>query len=214
MGFRKTGDADPASGPPRTWVALGVVGLGVTPRTSLPVPWSFIALAAALVLAAATGCQGDDGGLGDRLEMLPLRVGVPAGLNPAFSHNFTIDAEVPTDHERFARETGVAWEDWERVEPRRASLVITEAGLDWSFAREVVLKGYRDDPAAQVELFYRDPIPTNVGQRLDMIPSDRDVKGLLDGDTYGLILEIRRLRNAPPQSFPVTLEYSYRGVRG
>lgn len=145
--------------------------------------------------------------------MLPLRAGVPAGLNPVLAHNFVVDAAIPTEHERFARETGVAWEDWARVRPWRASLVITEAGLDWDFAQEVVLKGYRDDPAVQIELFYNDQIRPGTGQRLDMIPSDLDVKDVLDGEVYGLVLELRRLRNSPPQSFPLTLEYSYRGFR-
>ena len=168
-----------------------------------------LTLACCLALLA---CQGDDLA-GDRLEMLPQRLEIPAGLNPVLSHNFVVGDDIPTEHDRFAAETGVAWDDWSRVTPRRASLFITEPGLDWSFAQEVVLKGYRDDPAVQVELFYRDQIRSDAGQRLDMIPVEVDLRDLLDGEEYGLVLELRFLRRSPPQSFPVQLEYNWSGIR-
>ena len=168
-----------------------------------------LAIVAALLLA---GCGGEDDD-SVRLEMLPERVGVPAGLNPILAHNFVVGESVPTDHERFLRETGVAWGDWDRVEPRLATLTIDEPGLDWSFALEVTLKAYRDDPAQQVELFYRDEIPLNVGAQLQMIPTDFDVQELLGGGDFGLILEIRRLRQSPRQSFAAVLDYNWAGYQ-
>lgn len=166
-----------------------------------------------LVALALLGCDGDDGNEDDLLAMLPLRTSIPAALNPILAHNFSLGEDIPTDHARLEAASGTPWEDWARVEPARATLVIPESGLDWGFALEVTLKGYRDDPSEQVELFYRDQIRDNVGGRLDLIPTEFDAKDLLGGDAFGLVLEIRRLRNANPQSFPVVLEYSWGGYR-
>lgn len=163
------------------------------------------------LVVMSTACDGDDDP-GTRLTMTPLRYTVPAGLNPVLAHNLAL-SNISTEQARFDQETGVPWEDWARVVPARASLVIQEPGLDWGFAQEVTLRAFTDDPDRATELFYRDQIPLNVGPQLDMIPSDFDAKPLLDNPDIGLILELRRLRNSPPQSIPVTLQWSFSGIR-
>lgn len=162
-------------------------------------------------LLAVAGCD-KDSDVGTRLTMTPLRYTVPAGLNPIQAHYLTLN-DVPTEQARFTQETTVPWEDWTRVVPARASLIITEPGLDWGFAEEVTLRVFTDEFARPVEVFYRDQIPRDVGPRLDMIPGDLDVKPLLDGDDLSLQLEIRRLRGTTVQSLPVTLQWSFSGLR-
>ena len=171
-------------------------------------PTLILLFCVAVMLAAC----GDDDPIGTRLTMTPLRYEVPAGLNPILSHNLALD-NIPTEQNRFTQETSVPWEDWSRVIPARASLIILESGLDWSFAQEVTLKAFVDNPDRPIELFYRDQIRPDIGPRLDMIPADFDAKMILDNPDIGLILELRRLRNSPPQSIPVTLEWSFSGIQ-
>ena len=169
-------------------------------------------LSIALLLFASlglAGCEKEE--VGQRLEFQQRQFGIPAGLNPAFAYNLTLN-DLSTDHARFEAETGIAWEDWSRVTPARASLIINEPGLDWSFAQEVTLNAYSmSDPDVQREIFYRDQIPLNIGNRLDMIPADFDAREILSDDEFGVRLQLRRFNNAPPQSFNVVLQWSFQG---
>lgn len=150
--------------------------------------------------------------LGVQLQMTPLQYSVPAGLNPIQAHGFVL-SEVSTEHIRFETETGTRWEDWARVNPSQARLIITEPGLDWRFAFEVTLKAFTDDPNNLKEIFYRDQIPENVGSILTMNGTDFNVKDLLAGEKFGLVLELRQLISSPPQRLPVRVEYSFSGFR-
>ena len=167
------------------------------------------ALAAGLLALACAACDGDEA-LGTRLAYPPAQLEVDAGLNPVRAHTYTLP-EQSTDHGRLERETGVPWADWARVTPQRASLRITESGLGWGFANEVVVRGFTDDPRAARERFYRDNIFPDEGPLLDLIPSEADVRDLLDGERVTFVVELRRIAQSPPQSLPVTLEMSFQG---
>ncbi len=158
------------------------------------------------LLTGSTACKDD--APGTRLQMLPLSYSVPAGLNPIRAHGL-VRRNISSEQARFEQETGVAWGEWARIQPSRASLFITEPGLNWGFAAEVSLKAFTDDSLNLKELFYRDQIPIDIGARLDMIPTDFDAREILDSDRFGLVLELRSLRTATPQQIPVTLEYSF-----
>ncbi len=167
-----------------------------------------------LLLSAAVGssaCTKDDRRGGDRLSFSSLEFGIPAGLNPVAAHGINLE-NVPTEHARFEREFGVAWSDWDRVEPGRATLSISESGLTWDFAEEVVLR-ISTDELDWTEVFYRDQIPRDVGGNLNLIPTEFDASQLLDGERVNVQLELRRLRGAPPQSLPVVLSWNFTGFR-
>lgn len=166
-------------------------------------------LTLALTLLTA-GCK-KDRLPGDRLEFLPLPVGIPAGLNPILSHTFEF-ADVSTEHARFEQEFDVSWDAYARIEPARASLTITEPGLDWSFADEVIIRIVPDSGQVR-EVFYRDQIPRNVGARLDLIPTDLDASDLLAGERVTIQVVLERLNAAPPQSLPVLMTWSFEGRR-
>ncbi len=162
---------------------------------------------------AVVSCDNDDE-RGQVLEFTPRQMEIPASLNPVLAWVFEVGT-FPTEHARFETITNTPWEDWTRVEPARASLLINEAGLDWSFVQEVSLRAYQgDDPTTAREIFYRDLIREDVGNRLDLIPTDFDANlGLLDGEEFTLILELTRLRRSPPQNLPVVIEYSFEGFK-
>lgn len=144
---------------------------------------------------------------GTLLNFAPRQVQVNAGLNPTLAHFFEMPS-ISTEQPRFQRETGQSWADWQMVLPARATLTITEPGLNWSFAEEVIIQAYTDDSPTPIEIFYRDQIPFNTGPQLQLIPSDRDIKELLSGESVNLILVLFRLRGAPEQRLPVLFEWS------
>ena len=174
------------------------------PRTAL-----LPALVAGYLVLYCAACDGDDA-LGTRLAYPPTQLEIGAGLNPVEAHTFVLPQR-STDHGRLERETGVPWADWQRVTPLRASLRINEPGLGWGFANEVVVRAYTDDPRVARELFYRDNIFPDEGPLLDLIPSEADVRDLLDGERVTFVVELRRIAQSPPQSLPVTLEMSFQG---
>ncbi len=165
-----------------------------------------LTLAASLLLA---GC-GEKEVQGTRLQFTPRVFTVGAGLNQAFSHSFQLQ-RLPTEQDRFERETGKPWGEWKRVVPERASLTVNEAGLNWGFAYEVIVKAYTDDIREAREIFYRDQIRDNVGPRLDLIPSEIDLKELFGGPEINLIVEFRTIKSSPAQSIPATLTWSFSG---
>ena len=164
------------------------------------------------ITLALAACK-DDAPPGVRLSYPPQLLEVGAGLVPGFEHSIVL-ARQPTEHDRFERETGVAWSDWERIVPRRASLQINEPGLGWGFCEEVIIRAYTDDITQAREVFYRDQIRLDEGARLDMIPSEADVLDLLDGPDVTFVVVLRRLRDVSPQSLPVTLTLSFGGFEG
>lgn len=179
--------------------------------SSLPPIRRALALVAAVVALTAPLACGDDDAPGTRLAYPPALLEIGAGLNPVESHSIVLPPS-PTDHARLERETGVAWGEWERVTPLRASLRINEPGLGWGFANEVVIRAYTGaDPRGAREIFYRDQIFPDQGPLLDLIPSETDVKDLLDGEQVRFLVELRRLSQTTTQSLPVTLELSFQG---
>jgi hypothetical protein len=164
-----------------------------------------------MFILIGTSCEADEQ-RGQVLEFIPRQLEIPAALNPRFAWVFEVGT-FSTDHERFESITGTPWDDWTRVEPARASLLINESGLDWGFVQELSISAYKgDDPAAAKEIFYNDIIRADAGNRLDLIPTDFDANlGLLDGDEFTLVLELTTLRRQPPQSIPVVIQYSFEG---
>lgn len=156
------------------------------------------------------GCDGEEALPGTRLSYPAAEVEINAGLNPVQAHTFVLPVQT-TDHDRFTRATGVAWSDWERVVPRRASLQIDEPGLGWGFCDEVIVRAFTDDVLTAREIFYRDQIRFDEGALLNLIPSEADVKDLLDGPEVTFLVELRRLRESPRQSLPVTVAIEFGG---
>jgi len=164
------------------------------------------------VLLVSASC-GPEELRGDLLEYQPRQFDIPAGLNNSRAYVFVL-GPFSTDHARFESLTSTPWEEWNRVEPARASLSINESGLNWDFLFEVSIRAYNSDPAEAKEIFYRDLIQENTSNRLDLIPTDFDANlGLLDGEEYFLEVELTRLRRSPPQSLPVVLQYSFEGFK-
>ncbi len=170
--------------------SLAIVGLG---------------LASVLCVSAC----GDKVEGGTRLQLTPVTFTVGAGLNPIAAHAFRI-RDISTEHARFMRETGNSWGEWGSVVPEQATLLINESGLDWNFALEVSVRAYTDDFRQAREIFYRDQIRNDVGARLDLVPSEADVRDLLADPNVNIIIEFTRIERSPPQTIPATLVWSFR----
>jgi len=151
---------------------------------------------------------------GELIEYTPQQLEIPAGLNAINAWVFVIPS-VSTEHARIETLTNTPWEDWNRLEPARASLIINESGLNWDFVEEVSIRAYAgDDPTQAKEIFYRDLITTDIGNRLDLIPTDFDANlGILDAEEMTIEVELTRLRASPPQNLPVVFNYSFEGFK-
>ncbi len=171
----------------------------------MPLPKILLILLASPILLSAS-CQ-DDEVIGTQLDFTPQRLEVPAGLNPILSHSFVL-ADLSTEHPKFEAQTNKPFSTYTAVVPFRASLSIDEAGLNWGFLQEVSIQAYTTDFSARREIFYRDQIRQDVGVRLDLIPSELDVRDLFGDQRVNLIIEFRRLLGSPPQSIPATLTWS------
>lgn len=149
---------------------------------------------------------------GQRLEMLPVSVDIQAGLNPIQAHSFIIP-DIKTQHAEFEKSTGVKFSEWKNIKPLKARLTIITPGLNWEFAQEISLKGYVDNVSNQKEIFYRDPVPVNNGPSLDLIPSEFNALELLQDDRVSLVLELRRMKYSPQESFQVRIDWSFDALK-
>jgi len=165
------------------------------------------------VMLVGFSCK-DEKLVGELIEYTPQQFDIPAGLNNTRAYVFIIPS-VSTEHSRIETLTNTPWEDWDRIEPARASLTINESGLNWDFLLEVSVRAYAgDDPVQAKEIFYRDLIPADIGNRIDLIPTDFDAnQGILDAEEITIEVELTRLVSSPPQSLPVIFNYSFEGFK-
>lgn len=164
-------------------------------------------------------CNGDDLEFAFRMEY-PNRVfEIPAGLNPFESHYF-IQSDIATNKDFFF--DNFTDEDITEISPFFARLTSLEGiSINYGFLEEVSVRICTEEVYNQSEviekctreIFYREDIPLNSRNELDLIPNGLNVKELLTRDNFGVVVVLRRLRDFPPTSINTRLEMSFQARR-
>jgi len=154
-------------------------------------------LVIALVLTFFS-CQKND----EVLFALPLpllNLTIPAGINPVEAQYFNIDS-VPTNLFNVANARNIDLGSVQQVIPATATLR-SIFGTDYSFAFEVTIQLCEvgdKSPNCGREIFWRQPVPENIGSFLEFVPNENNVKDALEEELVNIQVKIAQLRSTSP----------------
>lgn len=164
-------------------------------------------------------CQKDDLVVAFRMEYPNLTFDIPAGLNTLDSHFFILRS-IPTNKNFFFGNNDEA--SIVEITPSFARIVGLQSNLaDYGFINEIVVRICQDNEVNQTnvvekcrrEIFFREGIPLNVGNRVDLLPNSNNLKAELTEETFTVVLVLRRLRDFSPINIPSRLEMQFQAKR-
>ena len=82
------------------------------------------------------------------------------------------------------------------------------ASTDYSFIRDIEIRIFEDDPDDYQVLFFRDNVPLNTGQILDLVPNGVDIQEIVKKEKFGIVVRMV-LRNLSPEFIESRLEFAF-----
>jgi hypothetical protein len=113
---------------------------------------------------------------------------LPAGLSAAFPRVFEVPV-IATNFEAFLRNAAIDKELINGITPYSARISSLDPGLRYDFLREVSIRICATGTAPCTpadEVFYIDRLQRREDDRIDLLPTLRNVKGLLSGQAFKL----------------------------
>jgi hypothetical protein len=145
-----------------------------------------------VLIGLFAGCRKKELGI----EMLYRReFSFPIGLDVFRSHNFEFK-EIACDTSVFFQANSVTAKQVTRIEPQAMSIRSIFGGPDNSYNVIDRVEVWVSDPnrpnlSAQIA-FFRDNVPINTGNRLDLVPNNIDMRPfLIDGNRFNLRINLR-----------------------
>lgn len=164
----------------------------------------------ACILSVNWSCSGNLEGI-DLIYRQDFPREIPVGASTLFSHNFTIP-NISSNAQTFYKNNNVSDTDIKRIIPKFARISAKFGNGDFVFVNRVFVYVYPvNQPDKKTEVFYRDNIPVNTGNIINLNPGIADVKSIIGADKY--TMEIRLdLRGQPGQNIEALIDYSFFGV--
>lgn len=148
------------------------------------------------------------------LFIFPLQ-NIDTELPPTLSvfqvHYFNIK-DVPTNYAGLLGNNNTVEEQIERIIPREANLSVIFGNTDYDFIEQMSVRICNQGDESEncgTEIFYRQPVPRNVGSVLGLVPSDIDIKEYLMQDAVNIQIKLERLRTPPPMFVETRLEIDF-----
>ncbi|CAN5612032.1 hypothetical protein BH23THE1_BH23THE1_11350 [soil metagenome] len=165
------------------------------------------------VLVAMIGlgsCKKDNSG--NRFDMIypELYFTIPAGLNPFLIHFIEI-RNIPLNKAFYFNQNNVQDPSSTRIQPRSARITSIFGDVDFEFIERIsVLVSSTENPNQYVEAYYRDPVPLNAGNFLDLIPTLLDLQQIITTDSLNVRIRMQ-LRSPSPVFVESRLDYTFFG---
>ena len=162
-----------------------------------------------LLLVGFTACNNDDPNARFTLPVQNLQFTIDAGLSTFDSHYYNL-VDVPVQLDSLASFYNLTRSSIESLVPRRASVESIFGNGDYSFMREISVRICSQDESVKLrngepeqcdfEIFWRNTIPNDVGNRLDIIPNENDLLQYLeDGRATFQVKLVSPLYRSPNQ---------------
>lgn len=162
-------------------------------------------------------CSADDLSLAFRMEYPNQLFTIPAGINPFESHFFVLK-DIPTSKDFFFG--NFQQEEITEISALSAILRSREGiSINFGFIQEISVRICSDTPLTEQEveekcprvreIFYRDNIPPNIRDQVELIPNGLNLKELLTKDEFSVVVVLRRLREFPPTSINTRFDMSF-----
>lgn len=157
-----------------------------------------------LSIILLTTCKNDDAVLFEMAYQAEFTI--PAGINPFERHYFYIrDIPVGT----YLSANGVTADELKAINPGVARLsTIFSGGGQYDFIREVSIRIYTDDEDNWKEVFWRNQVPLNQGEDLDVFGTLIDARPYFENQRFNIIV-VMDLQGAPQQTTETRLTFNF-----
>ncbi len=156
------------------------------------------------------GCKENEESKLFTIPVRNIRFEVPAGLNPIKSHYFVID-DVPTFFDDLLATNKVSMDEIASIIPVSARLVQPFSDIDYDFIYEISIR-LCDDPEDEDcghEIFWRKPVPEDIGAQLDVVPNEINMKNILSKEKIKIQVVLLQLRATTTEFFDNQLELNF-----
>lgn len=136
---------------------------------------------------------------------------IPPTLSVIQVHYFNID-NVPTDGMALFDANNVAESEATAIFPSRARMQTIFTAEEYDFIEQMSVRICEAGDLSEncgKEIFWRQPVPQNAADFVDLIPSELDVKEFLLLDEVNIQVKLERLRRNPPQFIETRLEMDF-----
>jgi hypothetical protein len=131
---------------------------------------------------------------------------LPIGLNPFALHNFEFK-DIATDTAVLFKANNVTATQITAIEPKNMTIRGLFVAANYGFLEKVEVRISTATLSEQI-IFFRDQIPFNTGEKLDLIPNNVDVKPYLMTGKFTIRL-ILTLRDSPPKTFETEVPMTF-----
>jgi hypothetical protein len=152
-------------------------------------------------LLLVTSCNKDRDEIIFPFPIQDIDFSIPPTANTFQVHYFNLE-DVVTNHEGLFSSNNIDENSDVRIVPLEASLNVLVGNIDYDFIEQMSIRICDAGDVSEncgTEIFWRQPVPLNVGSVLNLIPSDIDIKRYLTQDKINIQVKLERLRQNPPQ---------------
>jgi hypothetical protein len=147
-----------------------------------------------------------------RIRAVNMQFSIDPGINPSFTHYIPIN-DVQINALAQLDAAGIDTANIKNIQPSRATFTVLFGNGDLDFIDAVSIRLCPPDQNIQNcgrEAFYRDPTPFNIGQELDLGPTDvNDIRDMVFQKNINVQVKLERLRDIPTTAFDVLVEMEF-----
>ncbi len=130
-----------------------------------------------------------------------------AGLNTFETHYFEL-FNIQTNASNLLQTNNLVDSEIEKILPKSARFSSLFAAEDLDFIREISIRAFNSDNPNGTEIFFRDNIPRNTRDFVDLIPTLPDVKRYLLEDNYNLSIRLE-FWEPTPTFIDIKIEFDF-----
>ncbi|GEM_PF-3343957 len=166
---------------------------------------------AAAVITGGLSCRSDSARAVFEMRYI-FEVNVPAGLNTFNFHQLVLQNK-ETGIDFFLEQNNLEFEDISAINTSFARLTTLLGDEDLSMIDEIVIDLFKpDNRDLNFEAAYTLQIPIRGIDRVQLIPSITNLKEVLGGQQFDVVMHMR-FRSIPPRNFTAVLEMGFEAFR-
>ena len=163
-----------------------------------------------LTILIIGGCRDNEEHILFTIPIRHINFEIPAGINPIKSHYFVIN-DVSTFFDDLMEANHVNIEDVASIIPVSAKLVQPLSDIDYDFIYEISVRlcDHPEDDDCNHEIFWRKPVPEDIGSQLDIVPNEINMKDIISKKKVKLQVVLVQLRKTTTEFFDNQMELNF-----
>lgn len=154
-------------------------------------------------------CNSDDNVPGFEMDYF-REFEIFAGLNTFETHVFQLPNFDP-EYESFLNINGLAAENVTQIVPKAFRITNISGNITFDDLRRVRLFMTKTDGTLEREIAFLEPVPSNIGYQIDLVPTLADVKEIIESGEYTLLLKLN-YNDIPAQSIDARISIIFQAV--